>query len=69
MICHHWPHYSLRCRVPATRRFYAPDGKPVPGGYYCRAHAEEIAAEYREKLGEDWTTVEIDELGTEREEP
>lgn len=63
MTCSYWPRDGQRCAAPATRRLYAPDGEPVPGGCYCRDHAEAISAEYRQKLAEDWPSVEIDENG------
>ena len=45
-----------RCAAPAVDRMYAPDGKPVPGGYYCQAHTDGPINEYREKLNEVWTS-------------
>lgn len=66
MTCSHWPRNGRRCEAEATRLLLAPDGKPVPGGFYCQAHAEAITAEYSEKLGEDWPSVEVDENGRRR---
>lgn len=57
-------HY-LRCEAEAVVRLYAWDGKPVPGGLYCQAHADECIAEYREKLGKEWTLRAVDEFGKE----
>lgn len=51
----------VRCQETATHRMYAPEGmfeEDIPS-YYCRAHGEEIAAEYLEKLGETWPLVKL----------
>ena len=44
--CNHWRESSSRCRLPATCLLIAPDGKAVPGGYYCEYHGDGIVAEY-----------------------
>ena len=43
-----------RCHKPADGLLYAPDGKRVPGGYFCQEHGKIITDEYREKIGEIW---------------
>lgn len=48
-----------RCKAKARCWLVAPDGSHAPGGYYCDEHATEIVTEYREKLGETWTTVPL----------
>lgn len=57
-----------RCRFAAAERrgdrhadvvLVAPDGKPNPGGWYCRPHGEAIVDEYLRVLGEVWTLVPI----------
>ncbi len=47
-----------RCEFGAIAvvRMLAPDGVRVPGGTMCQAHADAVIAEYREKLGEQWST-------------
>jgi len=54
MRCQHYE-ASARCRDDAVGTLNAPDGKAVPGGGYCRPHAEAVIEEYRAKLGEVWT--------------
>lgn len=51
--CNHWSHQT-RCLLQATHRLFAPDGKPNPGGRYCKNHGEAIVDEYKEKLHEEW---------------
>ena len=51
-----------RCKATATVRLLDPDGERVSGCIYCQAHAQAIIDEYREKLGEVWTTLPIGEL-------
>ena len=63
MICNHYSGRT-RCATAATVKMFAQDGTPVPGGYYCRPHAEAAIAEYAEKLGQQWTSVDVDWLGT-----
>jgi len=46
---------SGRCQARATVYLHAPDGLPVPGGYECAPCAEAVIAEYRDKLGEEWS--------------
>lgn len=46
---------SVRCGRTSAGVLLAPDGGQVPGGHTCRAHADEVIAEYAEKLGEAWT--------------
>lgn len=56
-----------RCRFAADGRherdaefvLVAPDGKPNPGGWYCRPHAEGIVDEILRVLGETWTLEPI----------
>jgi hypothetical protein len=45
--------------VPAEVWICAPGGKRI--GAMCRAHAAEVIAEYRAKLGEEWTTEPYDD--------
>ena len=49
------------CPRPATVTLIAPDGTSVPGCAMCREHAEEVIAEYSEKLGETWTARSLNE--------
>ena len=49
---------DTRCTRLAAGRLYAPDGKAVPGGYYCAPHARACIEEYAAKLNEAWTFVE-----------
>ena len=51
------------CDNGATVRMFAPDGVPVPGGFYCTPHATATVDEYRKKLGEYWTLLPIDRHG------
>ena len=49
---------GTRCDRDATHVLYAPGAaKPVPGGGFCREHAEAPAAEYLEKLNQRWAVV------------
>ena len=48
-----------QCVSLAEVHMVAPDGEPVPGGWMCRPCGERIAAEYRSKLGEEWTLEPI----------
>lgn len=56
-------HYALlagsvtRCHEPAVGLLCAPEGEPVPGGFYCWPHAAACVIEYQEKLGETWTVL------------
>lgn len=50
-----------RCPREATVRLLDPDGKRVPGGGMCDAHAREVVTEYREKLGEEWRVEPLEE--------
>ena len=43
------------CPREATVMLHAPDGRAVPGGWMCDAHAAEVVTEYREKLHEEWS--------------
>jgi len=54
---------SQRCTNAATVWLHAPDGRKVPGCWYCQQHANAIVTEYREKLNEVWTARKIDNLG------
>jgi hypothetical protein len=54
-----------RCERDAVGLLYHWDGKPVPSAFLCRECADEIIAEYREKLGEEWTLRPVDEFGKE----
>jgi len=62
MICQHrdapWP-IEDRCTAEATHYLRDAGGKRI--GVWCEKHANEIAAEYREKLGWDWTMALIQE--------
>ena len=55
--------YHSRCENRATRWLIGPTGKRNPGGFVCENHAQEILSEYREKLGENWGSQSIDDLG------
>ena len=44
---------TVRLYPPATGRYRNPD-KPVPGPGMCAEHAQEVIAEYRDKLQEQW---------------
>ena len=48
-----------RCDRLGTVRLVAPDG--WTGQPMCREHAQDCIDEYREKLGEEWGIVEIEE--------
>lgn len=48
-----------QCNKPASWRLYAPDREPVPGGFYCLGHVNEIMGEYREKLNEEWYAIPV----------
>ena len=50
-----------RQRHPSEGRLLAPDGKAVPGGFYCREHATVITDEYKAKLGQVWTFEPFEE--------
>jgi len=52
--CYTWQ--PSRCPRTATVYLFAPDGMPNPGGWVCQEHADATVAEYRDKLGEVWTT-------------
>jgi hypothetical protein len=54
---------AQRCTKNATHWLHAPDGRKVPGCWYCEQHATACVDEYREKLGEVWTARPIDHLG------
>lgn len=54
--------YGDRCKASAEVRILSPDGKDVPGCWYCRPHAQEIIDEYTEKLHETWTMRELTAL-------
>ena len=60
--CGFWPHTGSRCTAPAAVWLRAPDGKLVPGCYYCRRHANATVSEYQAKLGERWSTVPLNVL-------
>jgi hypothetical protein len=47
------------CVEQATRWLIHPDGGRNPGGYVCQDCADKILSEYRDKLGESWSTVPI----------
>jgi len=51
-----------RCRwdQPAVVALVAPDGQRAPGVQMCAVHAEEVLDEYRQTLGEHWTTIPLD---------
>ncbi len=38
----------------------APDGEPVPGGYYCWSHGSRIIKEFAKKLHERWRLVPLE---------
>lgn len=57
------PLRPMRCTRDAVVWLYGPDGDAVPGGRMCRDCADEVVREYREKLGEVWTTRPLDECG------
>jgi hypothetical protein len=61
VLCSCWPggYPGGRCKSPALRWLIHPDGTRNPGGYVCQTHADEILSEYRDKLGESWSTVPI----------
>jgi hypothetical protein len=52
---------GYRCEFDhdATVYLIAPDGERIPGGGSCAFHAERVITEYREKLGEEWTTENV----------
>lgn len=51
-----------RCPNEATVFLIAPgDTGPIPGPGSCDEHARRIIDEYREKLGETWTTTPVSE--------
>lgn len=50
---------QTRCARKADGWLIAPDGKPNPGGYVCRAHGEAVIAEYAEKLREWWSLAPL----------
>ena len=58
MICAQYTH-KQRCKDAAEVLLICPDGKPCPGMWLCRKHAAEVIAEYRAKLGQEWTTQEV----------
>lgn len=43
------------CPHEAFELLFGPDGTDSPGAWVCRAHGEFILAEYRKKIGEEWT--------------
>ena len=53
--CSHWEQGQSRCKNNAEVWIYAPDGKPVPGGWSCQPCADSMIKEYEEKMGEHWT--------------
>ena len=63
MKCQYWPMRGSRCQSEAVFLLYGPNSGPVPGGQYCRAHTEGSIQEYRDKLGQEWYAVEVDEYG------
>ena len=63
MKCQHWPTRDMRCQAEAKYLLYAPDGQPVPGGQSCKAHTDGPIREYRDKLGQEWYAVAVDEYG------
>lgn len=54
-----WPPPFTRCEANAVVWLVDPDGELVPAGQLCQAHADAAIGEFREKLGETWTTVPI----------
>jgi hypothetical protein len=58
--CNHWTG-RVRCDRVADVTLHDPDGDMVPGGFYCRPHAEACVTEYREKLGEQWSVKSLDD--------
>jgi len=63
MKCFTWSKGQERCRNEATMWLcYAP-GMRCPGGFVCKDHGREIIQEYRQKLGQEWYGVKIDDLG------
>lgn len=55
---------SSRCKSLATVWLFDSSGQANPGGYLCQKHVDLIITEYRDKLGEEWTTQPIDENGS-----
>lgn len=62
MRCASW--YHTGCGERATVLLVQDDGKPNPGGYFCRRHGQEIVEEFAEKLRESWSLSEVDENGS-----
>ena len=60
--CDHWPGDGSRCAGAGTLVLFAPDGDRVPGGPICKRCAHAITTEYREKLGEVWTTRPAEQI-------
>lgn len=53
-ICTHGGHVFEEGRCAAEGTLHRPDGRMVPGCFFCGTHARAIIAEYAEKLGETW---------------
>lgn len=51
--------YEKQCQAMAEVRLIQDDGQPNPGGFYCTAHAQAIIREYRQILGEIWSTIPL----------
>ncbi len=62
MRCSHYDG-NVRCEKEAKFLLCAPDGERVPGGWCCQEHAAGPINEYRDKLGQEWCAVQIDENG------
>ena len=62
MKCDQWPS-GQQCQGEAVYWLYYGAGKPCPGGLVCADHAKAIIQEYRQKLGQEWFGVPVNELG------